>query len=195
MRIAAVVGYLLLKLVMKAPPYYLIARIDLAGGSTGWHRAELIHQAIQHLNEWWLAGTTYTRDWMPYGVDWSEDHCDITNQYIAYGVVGGLPLMCLFIAVLWAAFRYVGNFLRLHAEDNPADLKFVWALGAALLAQAAACLSIAYFDQSFIFLYANIAVLGSLPSLALQPSRAAESLDFSSARLPGLPGMEGTLGV
>jgi hypothetical protein len=194
MRIAAVAGYLLLDLVMKAPPYYLIARIDLAGGSTGWHRAELIYQAIQHLNEWWLAGTTYTRHWMPYGVSWSEDHCDITNQYISYGVVGGLPLMFLFIAVLWTAFRYVGNFLRLHADDNPADLKFVWALGAALFAQAASCLSVAYFDQSFIFLYANIAVIGSLQALALQPSRAAEPLDFAPARLPGLPGMEGTLG-
>ncbi|MCS7017291.1 MAG: hypothetical protein NZM42_14390, partial [Gemmatales bacterium] len=45
MRIAAVIGYVLLDLVMKAPAYYLIARIDLAGGSTGWHRAALIESS------------------------------------------------------------------------------------------------------------------------------------------------------
>jgi len=153
MRIAAVVGYILLNLVMKAPAYFLIARIDLISSSTGWHRAELIRQAIAHLNEWWFAGTTYTRHWMPYGVSWSKDHCDITNQYIGYGVFGGLPLMLLFIGALWTAFRYVGKFLDRNANGDVGDSWVAWALGAALFAQAASCVSVYYFDQSFIFLF------------------------------------------
>jgi hypothetical protein len=164
MRIAAVVGYVILDLVMKAPAYYLIARVDLTGSSTGWHRAELIKQAIEHLDEWWLAGSLHTRHWMPYGVSWSEDHCDITNQYIGYGVFGGLPLMLLFIAALWAAFKYVGCFLRMKADADLDQLKFVWALGAALFAQAASCISVYYFDQSFVFLFMNLAIIGSLYS-------------------------------
>ncbi|MCE9614626.1 MAG: hypothetical protein K8T26_10150 [Lentisphaerae bacterium] len=172
LRIAAVAGYILLDIVMKAPAYYLIARIDLTGSSTGWHRAELIAQAIAHFNEWWFAGTLYTRHWMPYGVSWSEDHCDITNQYIGYGVFGGLALMLLFIAALWVAFRYVGQFLRANVNGDAEQLRFVWALGSALFAQAASCVSVYYFDQSFVFLFLNLAAIGSLYTSKWRQNRA-----------------------
>ena len=82
---------ILLDLVMKAPAYYIIARADIIGGSTGWHRAALIDSAIRHLNEWWLIGTDYTRNWMVTGVSWSADNTDITNHYLYLGVLGGLP--------------------------------------------------------------------------------------------------------
>ncbi len=161
LRWAAVIGYILLDLVMKAPAYFVIARIDITNGSNGWHRAELIKQAIAHFRDWWLAGTLYTRDWMPYGVSWSPNHCDITNQYIGYCVSGGLLLMLLFIAALWTAFKNIGNYLRHPLADHSRDW-LVWSMGAALFAQAASCVSVAYFDQSFLFLYVNIAVTASL---------------------------------
>jgi hypothetical protein len=178
MRIAAVVGYILLDLIMKAPAYFLIARIDLTGSSTGDHRAELIRQAILHLGEWWFAGTNYTRHWMAYGVSWSEDHCDITNQYIFYGVSGGLILMISFIAALWTAFSYIGGYLRMPIGDNISGQRFAWALGSALFAQAGSCISVYYFDQSFTFLFLNLAVIGSLySSMSLQAAniRTVES--------------------
>jgi len=168
LRIAAITCYILLELVMKAPAYYLIARIDLTGSSTGWHRAEVIKQAIDHIDEWWFVGTVYTRHWMPYGVSWSPDHCDITNHYIGYGVIGGLPLMLLFVAALWLAFRFVGDHLRRYENGDPNDAWFVWTLGAALFAQAGSCFSVSYFDQSFVFLFLNLAVIGSLHSSASQ---------------------------
>ena len=87
-RWVAVLGYIGLDLLMNAPAYFIIARIDLTGRSTSWHRAELIESAIGHLSEWWLAGTDYTRHWMPTGVPWSENHTDITNHYLNMGVVG-----------------------------------------------------------------------------------------------------------
>jgi len=59
-RWGTVVGYLVLALVMKAPPYFLLARINIVEGSTGWHRAELIRSALAHVSEWWLwAPTTH----------------------------------------------------------------------------------------------------------------------------------------
>lgn len=193
--IAAVIGYILLDLVMKAPAYYLIARVDLVGGSTGYHRARLIQAAAENLNEWWFAGTDYTRHWMPYGVPWSEDHADITNHYLAQGVRGGLPLMLLFILILWAGFRYVGQALRLNQEALGQDQFLPWTLGASLLAHAATCTSVAYFDQSFLFLYSALAMAGSLrqaaqpsvESLVPLDSAPAESDEGSSQPDPATP--------
>jgi hypothetical protein len=162
MQIAAIFGYILLDLVMKAPAYYLLARIDLAGGSTGSHRAMLIESSIKHLDEWWFAGTDYTRHWMPTGVSWSEEHTDITNYYLGLGVRGGLLLMFLFMGILWTGFRNVGHTLRWQAGAPMEDQFFVWSLGASLLAHAATAISVAYFDQSVVFIYLTLALTTSL---------------------------------
>jgi hypothetical protein len=157
----AVLGYIALDIVMKAPAYYLISRIDIVGGSTGWHRAALIESAFTHLKEWWLAGTDYTLHWMPTGVAWSPDHTDITNHYLHFGVVGGLPLMLLFIAILAKGFSFVGQTLK-QSSDLPAESQFMlWALGSALFVHAVTCISVSYFDQSFVFLYLTLACIGS----------------------------------
>lgn len=166
MRIAAVAVYLLLDLVMNAPAYYVIARVDLAGGSTGRHRANLIRSAFEHLNEWWLVGTDYTRHWLGTGVGWSEDHVDITNHYLGQGVRGGLPLMILFILMLWCGFRSVGTALRNHAGCTPADQFLIWSIGASLFVHAATCISVAYFDQSVLFLYLTLALCASLSAMS-----------------------------
>jgi hypothetical protein len=174
-RWVALLGYVGLDLLMKDPAYYLMARIDLTGGSTGWHRAQLIHSAFKHLNEWWLTGTDYTRDWMPTGVSWSPDHTDITNQYLMMGVLGGLPLMFLFIAMLARAFSFVGQVLRQLPYLPLKSQYLVWAMGASLFAQAATCVSVSYFDQSFVFLYLTLGAIGSTKSwsLAVAPSASA----------------------
>lgn len=162
MRVAAVLGYLLLEVVMKAPVYYLIARVDLTGSSASYHRAALIDAAIEHLHEWWWAGTDYTRHWLPYGVSWSEDHVDITNHYLAQGVRGGLPLMVLFIGLIWCGFRYVGKTIQMWRGLEPEREFFAWTLGATLFAHAASCLSVAYFDQSILFIYLTLGLLATL---------------------------------
>lgn len=163
-RCLAVFGYIGLELVMKAPAYYLIARIKPIGGSAGWHRAHLIETALENINEWWLAGTDYTRHWMPTGVSWSDEHADITNYYIKMGVWGGLPLMLLFIFILIKGFSFVGQTLK-EAGEWPTKHKFtIWSLGAALFAHVATCIAVAYFDQSFLFLYLTLAAIGSIRS-------------------------------
>jgi hypothetical protein len=163
-RWGAVLGYLALELVMKAPAYYIIARVPAVKGSTGWHRARLIESSIQHLPEWWFAGTDYTRHWMPTGVSWSPDHTDITNHYLKMGVWGGLPLMFLFIACLAKAFSFVGQILKHLKDQSPQKSFLVWSLGASLFAHAATMISVSYFDQSFLFLYLVLASIGSIYS-------------------------------
>ena len=184
MRVGAVFAYIFLEIVMKDPAYFLLDRIDLTGSSTGWHRAELIRQAFAHLDEWWYAGTDYTRHWMPTGVSWSVDHTDITNHYLLYGVWGGLPLMILFIAAIWAAFRYVGQSLRLRSESSVAEQFLIWSLGAGLFSHAATCVSVAYFDQSVMFLVLNLAAIGSMRATTLadvqaETESASDSVAFA----------------
>lgn len=157
----AVLGLIALAVAMKAPVYYLIARMDLTGGSTGWHRAALIESAIRQIDEWWMAGTDYTRHWMPTGVSWSPDHTDITNEYLNMGVIGGLPLMSLFIATLAVAFIFVGR-IQQGSNDLPGETRFmIWGFGAALFAHAVSFISVSYFDQSILFVYMTLAAIGS----------------------------------
>jgi hypothetical protein len=158
----AVLGYIGLDLIMKAPAYYLLARIDLTGSSTGWHRAVLIEKSFNHLSEWWIAGTDYTRHWLDYGVPWSPDHIDVTNHYLRMGIDGGLPLMFLFIAILGKGFSFVGQCLR-EGEKLPPEFRFlVWSFGASLFSHAVTCISVSYFDQSVVFMYLTLAVVGSI---------------------------------
>lgn len=162
----AILGYIMLDAIMKDPAYYLMARIDITGGSTGWHRARLIESSIEHLSEWWLAGTDYTRHWMPTGVSWNPNHTDITNHYIQMGVWSGLPVVALFIAQVLRGFSYVGATVR-QLKETTTDLLIpltVWALGASLFAHVMNCISVSYFDQSYVFLYINLACISSVCS-------------------------------
>jgi hypothetical protein len=162
MRVAAVALYVLLDLFMKVPAYYIIGRIDLTGNSTGWHRARLIESSIEHLDEWWFSGTDYTRHWMPTGVPWNPNHTDITNHYLHMGVLGGLPLMLLFIGTFWLAFKSIGLALRSPGQLQTFDQFMFWALGAALFAEATSFVSVSIFDQSFIFLYMIFAMISAV---------------------------------
>jgi hypothetical protein len=166
LRWLAVLSYIGLNLIMKAPAYFLIARLDLTGSSTGWHRAALIDAAVEHFSEWWLAGTDFTRHWIPYGVGWSENHIDITNHYIQMGVWGGMPLMFLFIAILAKGFSIVGERMQ-QMNDIPSETGFmIWTLGAALFSHAATFISVSYFDQSFVFIYLTLALISATRSKA-----------------------------
>ena len=197
-RWGAVASYLVLSMVMKDPPYFLMARIDLTGSSTGWHRSEIIRSAFAHLSEWWMAGTDRTIHWMPYGLPWSPDHTDITNQYLSLGVIGGLPLMLLFIAVMVTVFSRLGRCLH----DPHATLSsrwLAWALGASLFSHAVTFMSIWYYDQSMVFLYLNLATAASLqpdrgvelatvsPRAGLAPRRWSASLAAAHRTLPWTP--------
>lgn len=148
--------------LMKDPVYYLMARIDISGGSTGWHRAELIRSSIKHLNEWWLIGTDYTRHWMATGIPANQIHTDITNHLLTMGVMGGLPLMILMIMALIAAFGTVGRTLR---ENEGASMEhgfLIWTLGAILFGHVINFFSIVLYDQSVVFFYLILASIGAV---------------------------------
>lgn len=178
--------YLALAMVMEAPPYYLMGRIDLSGGSTGYHRARLIESALEHLGEWWLAGTDVTRHWMATGVTWSPFHTDITNHYLAIGVMGGMPSMLLFIWVLVKGFSAVGAAVKDPSERHPELRFFFWSLGASLFAHTATCISVSYFDQSFVFIYITLAAIASLGSHLHAGATAPQPNALPGQWVPGM---------
>jgi hypothetical protein len=168
-RTAAICAMIGLHMVMNAPVWYLIARMDLAGGSTGWHRAELITKAIEHFDRWWLVGTDYTRDWMAYGILWSNDMVDITNLYIQMGVRGGLLLMLLFIGILLVSFRRLGRRMTSMRKAGDTNEFMLWCFGSALFAHAVTFLTVTYYDQSSIYF---CLLIGAVPALCFVPKTA-----------------------
>lgn len=144
---------LLLHFVKERPIWYLMALLDLVGGSTGWHRARLIDEAVKHLDEWWLTGTDYTRHWMPYGLTTVPEHCDLTNYYIHLGVIGGLPLTICLLAIIWRSLKELGQGIRKAAERSEEEEFALWCVGSTIFAHSITFLSISYFDQISMFFW------------------------------------------
>ena len=171
-RIAGVITYLVLMVVMSRPPYYLIGEIDLSGGSTGWHRAELIDCALTHLSEWWIFGTDHTKQWMPLmGGSTDPNHTDITNYYIGMGVNAGLVAVLLVFAALAVAFYWVGRVVTLTLDSDPRQSFTIWCFGSSLLAHFVTGISVSYFDQSLVYYWLTVAVISSSYSVVcLEPT-------------------------
>lgn len=162
MVMAGVGMYFALIIVMDRPPYYLIAEIDISGGSTGWHRSFLIEQTFNHFSEWWLFGTDRTRHWMPSQGAITPNHTDITNYYITFGVMGGLVAMLLVVYALVVGMRWVCAYQHEPGAAIRNNGFMVWALGAALFSHAVSSISVAYFDQSVIFFWMTLAAISSV---------------------------------
>lgn len=154
-----------LHIIMKAPVWYLIARISNITGGTGWGRSELIDIAILHFNEWWMIGTTKTAHWDPVGVLPNIDMMDITNHYILEGVYGGLGRMIIFIMIIVFGFRGIGNIMN-SLKNETISVQFLpWAMGASLFAHATSFISVAYFDQLIVVLYLLFAMISRISTI------------------------------
>jgi len=152
-------GLIGLHLVMKAPVWALIGKVSEVIGGGGWHRTMLIDAAINHFGEWWLLGTDDTRHWMPTGIQWSEEHTDITNQFISVGIDGGLIALILFIAVILFCFKNIGIKLK-EISSREFPIKFaLWCMGVSLAGHLASFISVRYFDQIIVFWYLLLALI------------------------------------
>lgn len=147
---------LMLHMVMHAPVWHLIARVDLVGGSTGYHRFLLIDRAIAHLGEWWFMGTASTAHWgTTIGY---QPLTDITNHYILEGIRGGLLALVLFVLLLASTFSSIGRLCRVSNETR-ARAVLAWALGISLFVHAISFLSVSYFGQITMLWYLTLAMI------------------------------------
>jgi hypothetical protein len=167
-----------LHLVMKAPVWFLIARVDLIAGNSGYHRARLIDQAIMHFRDWWLVGTDQA-------VTWGDDMWDLSNQFVAEAETGGLLTFIFFILFIAYCFRRIGKARKLVEGDNQREW-FFWLLGAAMLSHMAAFFGISYWDQVRISWFAMFAIVAAatVPVFAAQtvPEETAPKFNLGLSR-------------
>jgi hypothetical protein len=159
------ISLVVLHVVMQSPVWYLIGRFSEIVGGTGWHRSELINQAVRRFDEWWIYGTNYTAHWMPYTLRNDPNRADITNQYIGQGVDGGLLTMVLFIVVIAVCFRQVGLTVKAWGTIQKAPRYLPWALGSALFVHVVTFFNVLYFDQMVIYLFMLFAMIAALPEM------------------------------
>ena len=167
-----------LHIIMKAPVWALIGRLGVIGGSDSWHRVFVITQFVDHFWDWWLLGTRDNYNW-GYGM-W-----DVTNQYVATAFSGGLlPFIC-FVAVIVHGFKYLGR-ARKAVENDKREELFIWALGAALVANAAAFFGVIYFDQVQVAWCALLGII-SVTTRAVSNSGITDSDGASSSWVENSP--------
>lgn len=142
-----------LHLVMQAPVWHLISRIQVVPGSTGYHRYRLIDAAIRHFHEWALLGTRSTVHWGP----WLYD---ITNWYIRQGIDGGFITLLLFVILLVMAVRIPG---RYSLQNIPHDQQWLaWCICGSVIGHCVSFLGVSYFGQVRMLLYLTFAVVGMM---------------------------------
>jgi hypothetical protein len=180
LRWAIIAALLVLSAVMKAPVWFLIARVDLVSGSSGYDRALLIDNFIRHFSGWWLIGTHDN-------VNWGWDMWDQCNQFVTEGETGGLIAFVCFIAMFVVCFKLVGR-ARRRVEGNRRAEWSCWLLGVTIFAQILAFLGLDYFDQSIFVWYALLVAIpvvaaASRPAKAKAPAQSQSSImapDFSA---------------
>jgi hypothetical protein len=161
--VAALVG---LNIVMKAPVWYLIARIDLVGGSTSYQRAQLLDLFVKHFSEWWLIGTSQN-------ANWGWDMWDTANQYVNEGERGGLVVFLCFLALIWLGFRKLAEARVADGVDHKHQ-RFLWLLGACLFTHCVAYFGVDYYDQSRFAWYATLAMISAATASILRSRAPAE---------------------
>jgi hypothetical protein len=150
-----------LHLVMKAPVWALIARVDLTGSSTGYHRYMLLDNCIRHFSQWWFLGYKNYNEW-------GTLMFDMCNQYVYVAVMGGLVSLVLYIAILSRGFGAIGTARKQVSGDRGREW-FLWCLGSTLFAHLAAGFGISYLAQLQVALFA---VLGSICVAAFETQEA-----------------------
>jgi hypothetical protein len=134
-----VLALICLHIVMKGPVWSLIGKIDFTGGSSSYHRYQLVDQCIRHFSDWWLIGVKDTSVW-----GW--DMWDTANLYVATCDNSGLIPFVLLIAILVYGFKYLGR-ARQAVEPDRNRARFIWAISSALFAHVVAVIGISYWDQ------------------------------------------------
>lgn len=175
-RRALICFVVLLGLMMKAPIWYLLARMSAVTGGDGWHRSYLMDVAFQNIGKWWLAGMpmTDTWDWFPYGLT-TTGAADITNVFVAYGLTAGLGSIVLFIYLLSISYKCIGKALediRTKFGTKSPNEYLLWALGVTLTVHIVNWLGITYFDQTSVLWLLQLAAISTLTRYSLNKPRA-----------------------
>jgi hypothetical protein len=169
-----------LHLVMKAPVWALIARVDFTGSSSGYHRYMLVDNCIRHFWDWWLLGT---KDY----ANWGWDMFDLCDEYVVRALTGGFVTFFFFLAIICWSFGKIGTARKLAAGNRKQEW-LLWALGASLLAHVMAYFGISFFDQTQVEWFTllsliSVAVSQAKPAPILRAEKVEDSWTATSTAL------------
>ena len=151
-----------LHLVMKAPVWALISRVDLTGSSSSYQRFLLVDNFFRHIGDWWLLGTKNYNNW-----GW--DMWDLSNQFVLFGLRGGLATVVFFIAMISRSFGRLGRASK-RVEGDRKQEWFLWCLGAALFAHVVAYFGVGYDEQVQIEWFTLLAIISAVTFEAMRPA-------------------------
>ena len=164
--VVALVG---LALVMKAPIWYLLAKVSDITGGDGWYRSYLMEQCFNHVSDWWLMGTDKTGDWAATQMSWGG--ADLCNIYVS-------------------CFSYLGLALE-SARDSLAQSEgLLWCCGCILFAHVCTLFSVTYFDQLFVVWWGFLAMISGVTAEMLERVPSPELVDD---HIPEAPHGEATV--
>jgi hypothetical protein len=151
--------------MMKAPVWWLMARISGLVGGGGYWRAKIVDQAVNYFEEWWLIGTNYTAHWSPTGsgMPLYPDMMDTTNQFVAEGVGGGLLKLILFIVIIVVCYKRIGLIVHDIQQYGFKERFIFWAMGCTLFAYIVAFMSVSNSGQMNMIYYCLLAFIGCRP--------------------------------
>jgi len=175
-RLVGLLALIGLHMVMKAPVWSLVARVDIVGGSTGFHRFRLIDQAIYRFDEWALFGTPSTHHW-----GWGLH--DVTNTYILVGIGGGFLTLVLFVRLLVIGFSSAGRMLR--AATGIVERRRAWTVGVLFFVHAVCMVVLGYFGQMDTLWFIQLGIASGLSdTLAVKRKRRRRVRVRRRATLP-----------
>jgi hypothetical protein len=140
-----------LHLVMKAPVWALISRVDLTGSSSGYHRFYLVDNCIRHFNQWWLIG------YKDYN-DWGFMMFDLCDQFVVAAVKAGLVGLVAYIAIFSRSFGAIGTARKQVSGDRLQEW-LLWCLGSNLFAVVVSQFGINYMAQLMMTVFTLVACI------------------------------------
>jgi len=139
-----------LHVVMEAPVWHLICRVNIFSGSTGWHRYNLFNQFVENIGEWFLLGCRDVEHWGVF-------QGDTTNQYVLEGVRGGALTLVIFIIMVVQAVRIAG--ICSMASRNRETRIIYWGFCVSILGHCVSFWGVSYFGQIMMLLYFTLAIV------------------------------------
>jgi hypothetical protein len=142
-----------LHVVMEAPVWHLVSRVNVFSGSTGWHRFNLFNQFVKNIGEWFLLGCRDVERWGVF-------QGDVTNQYVLEGVRGGALTLAVFVITVVQAVRITG-ICSMKSRSREKRI-LCWGFCVSILGHCVSFWGVSYFGQIMMLLYFTLVIVSFL---------------------------------
>jgi len=155
-KILLISSLVILQLIMDNPIWYLLMKIDIVGGSTGFFRFLLIDKFVENWREWFFLGIVDTYHWGEgYNLP-SIGLSDLTNKFVAEGATGGIFRLLLFLIIFFTSYRIIEK--KKDDNDFSHNKMLLWGILASLFIHFMNFWGVTYFGQMTYIFWMGIAI-------------------------------------